>query len=126
MSAQANARSAASLVRKLVAAGAKEAVISPGSRNTPVIMALHRHAADGDLNLHTVIDERAAGFYALGIARMSGRPTILCCTSGSAGTHYYPAVVEASKSRIPLFIVTADRPEELHECGANLPNARLI
>ena len=118
MSAQANARSAEALVRTLVAAGAQEAVISPGSRNTAIIMALHRHATDGRLKLHTVIDERTAGFYALGLARMSGRPAILCCTSGSAGTHYFPAVVEASKSRIPLFVVTADRPAELHECGA--------
>ena len=66
MSAQANARSAEALVRKLVAAGAQEAVISPGSRNTPIIMALHRHATEGHLILHTVIDERTAGFYALG------------------------------------------------------------
>jgi 2-succinyl-5-enolpyruvyl-6-hydroxy-3-cyclohexene-1-carboxylate synthase len=68
---------------------------------------------------HVVLDERAAGFIALGIARATGQPALVLCTSGSAGTHYLPAVVEASSSRVPLLVMTADRPLELHHCGAS-------
>ncbi len=106
------------IVQSALNAGVKEAVISPGSRNTPFVMALTDHAASGSLKLHTIIDERVAGFYALGLARISGTPVILSCTSGSAATHYYPAIVEASKSRLPLIVVSADRPGELQGCGA--------
>ena len=67
---------------------------------------------------HVVVDERAAGFVALGLAKETGRAAVLCCTSGSAAGHYVPAVMEASESRIPLVVVTADRPPELHRCGA--------
>ena len=102
-----------------VAHGLQDAVLSPGARNTPLIMALHDIAAAGwPVRLHSVIDERAAAFFALGIARRTGRPVMLSCTSGSAGAHYLPAVVEASEGQVPLIIVTADRPEELQDCGA--------
>lgn len=107
-------------VASLITGGVRDAVISPGSRHTPLVMALVHAASQGSqaLRLHTVIDERIAGFFALGIARMTGRVVLLACTSGSAGTHYFPAIVEASRSRIPLLIVTADRPAELQNCGA--------
>ncbi len=90
-------------------------VVSPGSRNTPLVLAF---AAAQDAELHCILDERAAGFFALGLARATGRAVILVCTSGSAGAHYLPAVIEASASRIPLLILTADRPPEHHHCGA--------
>ncbi len=83
-----NALQAGTLVRALVDGGAKHAVISPGSRSTPLVLALHALAQiDDSLTLHTVLDERSAGFFALGIARASGAPVLLSCTSGSAGAH---------------------------------------
>jgi len=83
-------------------------------RSTPLVAAASRTG----LRCFTVIDERAAGFFALGRARVSGAPIALLCTSGSAGCHYYPAVVEAAAARVPLVVLTADRPAELHGCGA--------
>jgi len=83
------------------------------------MLALHDAAIDGaDLTLHSVIDERAAAFYALGIARQTDRPVLLSCTSGSAAANYFPAVVEASEGLVPLIVATADRPAELQDCGA--------
>ena len=106
------------VVKVILAAGAKDAVVSPGSRNTPLVLALRRAADAGLLTLHTIIDERAAAFVAIGLARVTGSPTVLSCTSGSAGAHYLPAVVEANLSRLPVIVVTADRPLELQDCGA--------
>lgn len=83
-------------------------VVSPGSRNAPVVSALSKVG----FQLHTAIDERAAGFLALGMAKALGQPIVLSCTSGSAVVNYYPAVVEAFYARIPLIILTADRPPE--------------
>ena len=103
------------LAETLVAAGVSDAVVSPGSRSTPFVWAA-LHAAG--LRCHTVLDERCAGFFALGQARLSGRPTLLICTSGSAGAHYLPAVVEASMSGTPVLVLTADRPFELADCAA--------
>jgi 2-succinyl-5-enolpyruvyl-6-hydroxy-3-cyclohexene-1-carboxylate synthase len=100
----------------LADAGVRTCVISPGSRSTPLVLAL---AADSRLELPTIIDERAAAFYALGIARATGEPAALVCTSGSAAAHYLPALVEAHASGIPLLAITADRPAELLQCGAN-------
>lgn len=85
------------------------AVISPGSRNAPVIHALHGMGK----TCYSVIDERSAGFIALGIARATGEPVILSCTSGTAAVNYYPAIAEAFYARIPLIVITADRPPEL-------------
>lgn len=110
-----NARFAAELVGALASAGLSEALVCPGSRNTPLILALDALA---DVTVHSVLDERAAGFVALGSSRARGRATAVCCTSGSALAHLMPAVVEASSSGIPLIILSADRPRELHECGA--------
>ncbi|HEY5923066.1 MAG TPA: 2-succinyl-5-enolpyruvyl-6-hydroxy-3-cyclohexene-1-carboxylic-acid synthase [Kofleriaceae bacterium] len=95
--------------------GVRTCVVSPGSRSTPLVLAL---AADGRLALPAIIDERAAAFFALGIARASGEPVALVCTSGSAAAHYLPALVEASASGVPLIAITADRPPELQQCGA--------
>ena len=99
----------------LVDAGVTTAVISPGSRSTPLTAAL---AGDGRLALPTLVDERAAGFFALGLARASGAPVALVCTSGTAAAHYFPALIEASEAGIPLVVLTADRPAELHACAA--------
>ncbi|UAL51457.1 2-succinyl-5-enolpyruvyl-6-hydroxy-3-cyclohexene-1-carboxylic-acid synthase [Metabacillus dongyingensis] len=106
---------AASFVDELSKAGVRDAVISPGSRSTPMAMLMAEHP---DLNIHVLIDERSAGFFALGMAKMQQRPVALLCTSGTAAANYYPAVVEAFYSRVPLLVLTADRPHELRDVGA--------
>ena len=100
----------------LVDAGVRTCVVSPGSRSTPLVLAL---ASDGRLELPTIIDERAAAFFALGIARATGAPVALVCTSGTAAAHYLPALVEASLTGVRLIAITADRPPELQQCGAS-------
>src|SRR3569623_1591272 len=102
----------------LADAGVRVCVVSPGSRSTPLVAAL---ANDGRLALPTIIDERAAAFYALGAARatLDGAPVALVCTSGTAAAHYLPALVEASYAGVPLVAITADRPPELQHCGAS-------
>lgn len=99
----------------LRAGGVQDVVLSPGSRNTPLIWGA---VADPELRAHSVIDERSAGFFGLGLARASARPVALVCTSGSAGAHYYPSVIEAHQAGVPLIVVTADRPLHLQDCGA--------
>lgn len=101
-------------VDALVAGGIDDVVLSPGSRSTPLVLALLRR----DIRIHDVIDERSAGFFALGLARV-GRFPALVCTSGSAAGHYLPAVMEAGASNVPLVVLSADRPPELQELGAN-------
>jgi 2-succinyl-5-enolpyruvyl-6-hydroxy-3-cyclohexene-1-carboxylate synthase len=96
-------------------AGVRQAVISPGSRNTPLTMALVAHAG---IATTPVLDERSAAFLALGMAKRSGDPVLLLCTSGTAGANYLPAVIEARESGAPLLVVTADRPPELRDCGS--------
>lgn len=91
------------------AKGVTKAVISPGSRNAPLIMALDSHP---DIECLNIPDERVAGFFALGMALKSGEPVMLCCTSGSAMLNYAPAITEAYYQKIPLLILTADRPVE--------------
>lgn len=110
MSATDNAQAACAFIDAL-RGQVRHAVVSPGSRNTPLVLALH---AAPEIETHVVIDERTAGFVAIGLARATGAPAVLCCTSGSAGGHYLPAVIEAYESHVPLIIVTADRPPELH------------
>src|SRR3954466_9086118 len=91
------------------------AVTSPGSRNAPLVLTL---AAGPRVTAVSVIDERSAGFVALGIAKSTGRPVAVTCTSGSAAANLFPAVVEAHESRVPLLVLTADRPPELRDTGA--------
>ncbi|MBA4175805.1 MAG: 2-succinyl-5-enolpyruvyl-6-hydroxy-3-cyclohexene-1-carboxylic-acid synthase [Leptothrix sp. (in: Bacteria)] len=104
------------LFDSLAAAGVRDVVVSPGSRSTPFVLAA---AAEPRLRLHSAIDERAAAFFALGQARVTGMPSLLLCTSGSAGAHYLPAVIEADQAGVPLLILTADRPTELLHVAAN-------
>ena len=103
------------LVDELVRCGMRHAVTSPGSRNAPIALTL---AAHGQLDTVSVIDERSAGFVALGMAKASHRPVAVTCTSGTAAANLLPAVVEAHQSRVPLIVLTADRPPELREVGA--------
>jgi 2-succinyl-5-enolpyruvyl-6-hydroxy-3-cyclohexene-1-carboxylate synthase len=93
----------------------RTAVTSPGSRSTPLVLALVR---DGRLACHSLIDERCAGFFALGAAKATGVPAVLACTSGTAAANYLPAVVEAYEAGVPLLVLTADRPPELRDVGA--------
>ncbi len=111
-----NLAAAAALIDGLAAAGVRDVVFSPGSRSTPLVLAADAREA---LRTWPVLDERVGGFFALGLARASGLPVALVCTSGSAGAHYLPAALEADRSGVPLVLVTADRPPELHDCGAN-------
>src|SRR6202042_2885120 len=103
----------ATLVDEWARLGVTDAVICPGSRSTPLAVSL----AQG-LRAHVRLDERSAAFYALGLAMASGRPTVICVTSGTAAAELHPAVVEAHHARIPLIVCTADRPPELHDIGA--------
>lgn len=99
----------------LVNQGVKNVVISPGSRSTPLAYACMKEEG---LAVYRQIDERSAAYFALGMAKASGEPVMLLCTSGTAAANYFPAIVEAFYARIPLIVVTADRPHELREVGA--------
>lgn len=105
----------AAFVNELVQTGVCDVVVSPGSRSTPMAMMMAEHP---NLKIHIQIDERSAGFFALGLAKAIKGPVALLCTSGTAAANYYPAIIEASYSRIPLIVLTADRPHELREVGA--------
>ncbi len=107
---------AETLLDALAEAGVTDVIASPGSRSTPFLLAAVGHPR---LRCHHVIDERAAAFFALGHARVTARPALLLCTSGTAGAHYLPAVIEAAHAHLPLLVLTADRPPELHGCGAS-------
>jgi 2-succinyl-5-enolpyruvyl-6-hydroxy-3-cyclohexene-1-carboxylate synthase len=97
------------LIDDLHQQGVNEAVICPGSRNAPIMLAIVRH---GGFRCYSIADERSAGFFGLGLALKSKKPVILCCTSGSAGLNFAPAVVEAFFQEVPLIVLTADRPAE--------------
>ncbi len=110
-----NASYCATLVDEWVHQGLTHAVVAPGSRSAPLALALER---DHRVATQVVLDERGAAFMALGIGRATQRPALVLCTSGTAATHFHAAVVEANHSRVPLLVVTADRPPELHGIGA--------
>ena len=115
MSADVVSRTLRAFTEELFRAGIREAVVCPGSRSTPLALALAAH--DG-LTVRVLLDERSAGFFALGMARTAGRAVVLLGTSGTAVVNFAPAVVEASMARVPLIVLTADRPVELRDRGA--------
>jgi 2-succinyl-5-enolpyruvyl-6-hydroxy-3-cyclohexene-1-carboxylate synthase len=102
-------------VDELVRCGLRDACTSPGSRSTPLVLSLVR---DGRLRATSHVDERCGGFFALGLAKATGLPVVLACTSGTAAANYAPAVIEAHEGRVPLIVLTADRPPELRDVGA--------
>jgi len=109
-------------VDELVRCGVREAVVSPGSRSTPLALALFGRSQAGDPSaprLHVRIDERSAGFLALGLGKAGRRPAVAVCTSGTAAAEFHAAVIEADEAGVPLIVVTADRPPELRGTGSN-------
>lgn len=96
----------------------KNIVIAPGSRSTPVALLLAQAAPLYDFKLYVDVDERSAGFLALGLAKTSHQPTLLLCTSGTAAANFYPAIIEAKLTHQPLIVLTTDRPPELTNIGA--------
>ncbi|HUY74953.1 MAG TPA: 2-succinyl-5-enolpyruvyl-6-hydroxy-3-cyclohexene-1-carboxylic-acid synthase [Candidatus Dormibacteraeota bacterium] len=107
---------AATFVDELAAQGVEYACVSPGSRSAPIAMALQHHPR---IKVVMHIDERSGSFFGVGLAKATGRPVVLLCTSGTAAAEFHAAVVEASYSRAPLIVLTADRPPELQGVGAN-------
>ncbi len=107
------------LLDELTRCGLAEAVVAPGSRSAPLALALWELDKAGALRLHVRVDERSAGFLALGLAKASGQPTVVVCTSGTAAAHLHAAVIEADEAGVPLLVLTADRPPELRGTGAN-------
>jgi 2-succinyl-5-enolpyruvyl-6-hydroxy-3-cyclohexene-1-carboxylate synthase len=101
------------------------AIICPGSRSTPLAVAFAQQAPE--IEAISILDERSAAFFALGQAQATGRPVVLVCTSGTAGANFYSAVIEASYSRVPLLVLTTDRPPELRDChsGQTVDQLRL-
>lgn len=108
-------RYTANFVDELVKCGLTDVVISPGSRSTPLALLMKEHKGLKDW---MIIDERSAAFFALGMAKEKNSPVALVCTSGTAAVNYYPAIVEAYHSRVPLIVLTTDRPHELRDVGA--------
>ena len=103
------------LIAGLKQGGVRQVVISPGSRSTPLALLVKR---ESDLQYFVAVDERSAGFLALGLAKSSQQPVALLCTSGTAAANFYPAICEAEASNIPLVVLTSDRPPELRNVGA--------
>lgn len=111
-----NALWAQAVAEELERSGVRDVCVSPGSRSTPLVLALHARKA---LRITTHLDERSGAFFGLGIAKATGRPAAILCTSGTAAANFLPAVVEASEAGVPLVVLTADRPPELRGVGAN-------
>jgi 2-succinyl-5-enolpyruvyl-6-hydroxy-3-cyclohexene-1-carboxylate synthase len=111
----ANTALASAFVEELARGGVRQAVISPGSRSTPLAVALWRQT---EIEVTVIVDERSAAFFALGAAQATGVPVAMLCTSGTAAANYHPAICEADESAIPLLALTADRPPELRGIGA--------
>ena len=105
-----------SIITLLAKLGCQDACVSPGARNAPIIFALDKNK---NINIHSILDERAAGFYALGMAKKYRSPVALSCTSGTALANLFPAIIEARMSETPLIIVTADRPKKSINNGEN-------
>jgi|AntDeeMinimDraft_4_1070355.scaffolds.fasta_scaffold01073_7 2-succinyl-5-enolpyruvyl-6-hydroxy-3-cyclohexene-1-carboxylate synthase len=104
------------LADELAKGGLEAVCLAPGSRSTPLTVAFAEHA---EIDVYSHLDERAAAYFALGRARRTGEPTALVCTSGTAAANFHPAVMEADRARVPLLVLTADRPPELRDSGAN-------
>ena len=104
------------LLDELARAGVREVVLAPGYRSAPLVMAA---SADSRLRIFTLLDERSAAFFALGLGKRTGRPAAVITTSGTAVANLFPAVVEASHSEAPLLLLTADRPHRLRGADAN-------
>ena len=102
------------LIGSLAHAGVRDAIVCAGSRSAPLALAVDR----SELRAHVALDERAGAYFALGLAKTSGRPVVVVTTSGTAAANLHPAVVEAHHARVPLILLTADRPPELRDCGA--------
>ncbi len=112
---EANSAYASAFVEELARSGLRHACVSPGSRSTPLAVAL---AENPRVRVWMHLDERSGGYFALGLAKQLREPVALLCTSGTAAANYFPSVVEASYGRVPLLVLTADRPPELRDCGA--------
>src|SRR6476646_8272668 len=110
-----NTALASALVEELARCGMRHAALSPGSRSTPLAVALWRQPA---IEVSVIVAERSAGFFAVGAAQATGRPVAVLCTSGTAAANLHPAVAEADESGLPLIVLTADRPPELRGIGA--------
>ena len=106
-------------IRRLIESGVSDFVISPGSRNAPLSIALHEADAKGIIELHVKLDERGAAFYALGISKATNQHVAVICTSGTAAANFHPAMLEALHANNKLIAITADRPERLRKTGAN-------
>ncbi len=100
----------------LAESGLTDVVICPGSRSTPLTLVFDAHPA---VQTHLCLDERSGAFFALGMAQATNRPVAMVCTSGTAAANFYPAIIEANMSQVPLLVLTADRPPELRHSGAN-------
>jgi 2-succinyl-5-enolpyruvyl-6-hydroxy-3-cyclohexene-1-carboxylate synthase len=114
-STNANTALASVFVEELARGGVRHAAVSPGSRSTPLAVALWRQP---EIEVSVIVDERSAAFFALGAAQATRTPVALLCTSGTAAANYHPAVCEADESAVPLIVLTADRPPELRGIGA--------
>jgi 2-succinyl-5-enolpyruvyl-6-hydroxy-3-cyclohexene-1-carboxylate synthase len=110
-----NTALASAFAEELARGGVRHAVVSPGSRSTPLAVALWRQA---EIEVSVILDERSAAFFALGAAQATRAPVVLLCTSGTAAANYHPAICEADESAVPLVVLTADRPPELRGIGA--------
>lgn len=116
LNANANTHWASIFVDELARGGLAAVCLAPGSRSTPLTLAFAAHPS---VRVYRHLDERSAGFFALGLAMATGRPVALVCTSGTAAANFHPAIIEAYYSHVPLLVLTADRPPELRQSGAN-------